>query len=150
MQAEILLDRYRRLLAPEMPFVVIPSHVTAQHLYTDKPLLLRAIVTVTYFHNLPEQRRMVKMMMRDVSERVLLNNEKNVGIIQAILVRNSYYTAKCIGLHAERFLSHGITLMCSGASKQPTYYIWRWQPSWIWVLIGRQACAAKAPSRSLR
>ncbi|KAI7577262.1 hypothetical protein KC319_g18952, partial [Hortaea werneckii] len=65
MQAEILLDRYRRLLAPEMPFVVIPSHVTAQHLYTDKPLLLRAIVTVTYFHNLPEQRRMVKMMMRD-------------------------------------------------------------------------------------
>ena len=88
MQAEILLDRYRRLLAPEMPFVVIPSHVTAQHLYTDKPLLLRAIVTVTYFHNLPEQRRMVKMMMRDVSERVLLNNEKNIGIIQAILVRN--------------------------------------------------------------
>ncbi|KAI7540143.1 hypothetical protein KC317_g17276, partial [Hortaea werneckii] len=91
MQAEILLDRYRRLLAPEMPFVVIPSHVTAQHLYTDKPLLLRAIVTVTYFHNLPEQRRMVKMMMRDVSERVLLNNEKNIGIIQAILVFVAWY-----------------------------------------------------------
>ncbi|KAI7285732.1 hypothetical protein KC345_g1566 [Hortaea werneckii] len=91
MQAEILLDRYRRLLAPEMPFVVIPSHVTAQHLYTDKPLLLRAIVTVTYFHNLPEQRRMVKMMMRDVSERVLLNNEKNVGVIQAILVFVAWY-----------------------------------------------------------
>ncbi|KAI7139047.1 hypothetical protein KC337_g72 [Hortaea werneckii] len=90
-QAEILLDRYRRLLAPEMPFVVIPSHVTAKHLYTDKPLLLRAIVTVTYFHNLPEQRRMVKMMMRDVSERVLLNNEKNIGIIQAILVFVAWY-----------------------------------------------------------
>ncbi|KAI7491017.1 hypothetical protein KC351_g219 [Hortaea werneckii] len=91
MQAEILLDRYRRLLAPEMPFVVIPSHMTAQHLYTDKPLLLRAIVTVTYFHNLPGQRRMVKMMMRDVSERVLLNNEKNIGIIQAILVFVAWY-----------------------------------------------------------
>ncbi|RMY43651.1 hypothetical protein D0865_11094 [Hortaea werneckii] len=91
MQAEILLDRYRRLMAPELPFVAIPSHMTAQHLYTEKPLLLRAIVTVAYFHNLPEQRRMVKMMMRDVSERVLLNNEKNVGIIQAILVFVAWY-----------------------------------------------------------
>ena len=96
MQAEILLDRYRRLLAPEMPFVAIPSHMTAQHLYTEKPLLLRAIVTVTYFHNLPEQRRMVKMMMRDVSERVLLNNEKNIGIVQAILVRNLSYIPKIL------------------------------------------------------
>lgn len=138
MQAEILLDRYRRLMAPELPFVAIPSHMTAQHLYTEKPLLLRAIVTVTYFHNLPEQRRMVKMMMRDVSERVLLNSEKNIGIVQAILVRDIHCSPKDTCLQAERSLLHGIILMCSGASKQPTSYIWQWQPSWIWGSIGRQ------------
>lgn len=85
-EAEVLLDRYRRLMAPGLPFVVVRPDLTAQELYTEKPLLLRAIVTVAYFHDLTAQHGMVKMMMRDVSERVLLNSEKNIGIIQALLV----------------------------------------------------------------
>lgn len=86
MEANVLLDRYRRLMAPGFPFVPVALDTTAQQLYTEKPLLLRAIVSVACFHDLTAQTQRVKMFMRDVSERVLLNSEKNLGIIQAILV----------------------------------------------------------------
>lgn len=85
-EAEVLLDRWRRLMAYAIPFVVIPSDVTARWLYSTKPLLLHAIVTVTYFHNLSKQQLMVRQLMRDISERILINNEKNIGILQGLLV----------------------------------------------------------------
>ena len=85
-EAEILLDRFRRLMAHGLPFVVLPPETTARHLYQHKPFLLHAIVTVTYFHSLAKQQSMVKQLMRDLSERVLMNNEKNIGILQGILV----------------------------------------------------------------
>ncbi|KAK4549368.1 hypothetical protein LTR36_006365 [Oleoguttula mirabilis] len=90
-EAEILLDRFKRLMAPGLPFVVLPTEVTAQQLYSQKPFLLHAIVTVTYFHDLPKQQSMVKQLMRDASERMLMNNEKNIGILQGILVFVAWY-----------------------------------------------------------
>ncbi|EMD00141.1 hypothetical protein BAUCODRAFT_21795 [Baudoinia panamericana UAMH 10762] len=90
-EAEVLLDRYRRLLAHSIPWVVIASDATAQQLYDQKPFLLHAIVTVTYFHDFPKQQTMVKEVMRDVSERILINSEKNIGILQGILVFVSWY-----------------------------------------------------------
>jgi len=85
--AEILLDRFRRLMAPTMPFVVITPETTATSLHAQKPFLLHAIVTVTYFHDLPVQQRMVKQLMRDLSERLLMNSEKSIGLLQGLLVR---------------------------------------------------------------
>jgi len=90
-EAEVLLDRYKRLMAPGMLYVVVSREATAQQLYAEKPLLLHAIVTVAYFHNLGMQQRMVKQWMRDFSERVLMNNEKNIGILQAILVSETLH-----------------------------------------------------------
>ncbi|KAK5124876.1 hypothetical protein LTR85_001066 [Meristemomyces frigidus] len=90
-EADILLDRFRRLMAPGMPFIVLAPEITAQQLYNQKPVLLHAIVTVTYFHDLPRQQGMVKQLMRDISERVLMNSEKNIGILQGILVFVAWY-----------------------------------------------------------
>ncbi|KAK5135788.1 hypothetical protein LTR08_004614 [Meristemomyces frigidus] len=78
-------------MAPGLPFVALPPQTTARHLYQHKPFLLHAIVTVTYFHDLPKQQGMVKQLMRDLSERVLMNNEKNIGILQGILVLVAWY-----------------------------------------------------------
>jgi len=85
-EAEVLLDRFRRLMAPLMPFVVLPSEISAAQLYTQEPFLLHAIITVTYFHDLSKQQILVKHLMRDVSQRILLDNEKTVGILQGLLV----------------------------------------------------------------
>ena len=85
-EAEVLLDRFRRLMAPLMPFVVLPSELSAAQLYAQEPFLLHAITTVTYFHDLSKQQILVKHLMRDVSQRILLDNEKTVGILQGLLV----------------------------------------------------------------
>lgn len=90
-EAEMLLDRYKRLMAPGFPFVVIEPDITAAKMWTEKPLLLHAIVTVSYFHDLEVQTKMVKSLMRDISERVLINSEKSVGILQGMLIFVSWY-----------------------------------------------------------
>ncbi|TKA79019.1 hypothetical protein B0A55_03167 [Friedmanniomyces simplex] len=90
-EAEILLDRFRRLMAPSLPFVILPPGLGAAQLYEQNPFLLHAIVTVTYFHDLSKQQTLVKHLMRDVSQRILLDNEKNVGILQGLLVFVAWY-----------------------------------------------------------
>ncbi|KAF2764246.1 hypothetical protein EJ03DRAFT_378776 [Teratosphaeria nubilosa] len=90
-EAELLFARWRRLMAPMFPFVVVPEDVTARQLKSSKPLLLHAIVTVAHFHDLTKQQVMVKQLIRNVSERILINNEKNLGILQSLLVFVSWY-----------------------------------------------------------
>ena len=79
---DVLLDRYRRLMAPHMPFVVIPSGIDASSLASSKPFLLKAIETVAFFHDTAIQQRMVKDLMRQVSERMLINGEKSLDLLQ--------------------------------------------------------------------
>lgn len=90
-EAEILLDRFVRLMAPTFPFVVLPLHTTARQLLTINPLLLHAIVTVTYFHDFPKQQIMLKQLMRHISERILINGEKSLDILQGILILVAWY-----------------------------------------------------------
>lgn len=74
-----------------LPFVVMPHSMTAQELYRSKPVLLRAITTVTLFHDLPRQQLLVKDLLRDISERIMIKGEKSVDLLQAILVFVCWY-----------------------------------------------------------
>lgn len=116
--AEILLDRYRRLMAHANPFVVIPD-VSAQNLNEKKPFLLHAIVTVTYFHDLPRQTTMVKQIMRDISERILINGEKSIDILQGIIVLVCWYVNLSNMLRDLRDLERLFNLELANDSFQP-------------------------------
>lgn len=74
-----------------MPFVVLPINCTAQQLYTEKPTLLHAIVVVSSFHSLAEQQSNVKRLLRNLSERIMINCEKSIDILQAIMVFVGWY-----------------------------------------------------------
>jgi hypothetical protein len=89
--ASILFDRYMRLMAPSMPFVVIPEGIDAWELAEQKPFLMQVITTVAYFHDLPRQQVMVKDLMRQISEKLLIRNEKSLEVLQGILVLISWY-----------------------------------------------------------
>lgn len=54
-------------------------------------VLIYTQVTVTYFHDLPRQQTMVKQIMRDVSERILINGEKSLDILQGIITFVCWY-----------------------------------------------------------
>ena len=92
-EADVLLDRYRRLMAHSFPFVVLTPNVTAQNMCEEKPLLLHSIVTVAYWHDYPRQKAMLKGLLRDINERVVINNEKSLGALQAIEVLAAWYHA---------------------------------------------------------
>lgn len=84
--ASVLFYRYMRLMAPSMPFVVIPDGTDPWELAEEKPFLLQVITTVAYFHDLPKQQVMVKDLMRKISEKLLMRNEKSLEVLQGILV----------------------------------------------------------------
>ncbi len=90
LEAEILFDRYRRLMANNMPFVKVP-YCTTHQMYTDRPVLLQSIVTVTYFHEYPTQQNMVKRLIRNITERVFIDGEKSLDILQAVLVLVAWF-----------------------------------------------------------
>ena len=89
--AEVLFDRYQRLMSAAFPFVVLPENVSVQALRKDKPVLLRAISTVALFHDRARQADFVKDVLRDIGERILVKNEKSMGILQGILVLVSWF-----------------------------------------------------------
>ena len=74
-----------------MPFVTLAPKTTARQLYAEKPVLLHAIVVVAYFHDLQKQQTLVKQLMRNISERVLMDSQKSIDILQAILVFAAWY-----------------------------------------------------------
>ncbi|KXT04658.1 hypothetical protein AC578_2120 [Pseudocercospora eumusae] len=92
-EAEVLLDRFRRLMSPGLPYVVLPEGVKARELYKVKPVLLRAITTVAMFHDLSRQQILVRELIRDVSERIMINGEKSIDLLQAIMVFVAWFHA---------------------------------------------------------
>lgn len=89
-EAELLVDRFYRLQAPNFPFIKL-QNPTARQLAVNKPLLLQAILTVAYFHDYALQQVMVKQLIRHISERVLINGEKSLDILQGILVLVAWF-----------------------------------------------------------
>nr|POE75448.1 hypothetical protein CFP56_53560 [Quercus suber] len=85
-EAEMLLQRFRGLMAHSMPFVRIPAETTAQELFDTKPVLLHAIVMVASFHDQTLQQILLKRFMQHIAERTLVNCEKSLSIVQGILV----------------------------------------------------------------
>jgi hypothetical protein len=110
-EAEILLVRYQQLMSPGMPFVVLPAGATAQLLQDQRPVLLRAISTVALFHDLPRQQTMVKDLIREIGERMLVNGEKSIDVLQGILVLVGWFHPHIFWCHQLTNLIHlGISL----------------------------------------
>jgi hypothetical protein len=77
-------------MAPVMPFVVIPSGTEFSKLAQDKPFLMKTITTVACFHDLARQQVMVKDLMRQISEKLLLYNEKSLEVLQGIMILTTW------------------------------------------------------------
>lgn len=111
--ASILFYRYMRLMAPSMPFVVVPDGTDPWELAEQKPFLMQVITTVAYFHDLPKQQVMVKDLMRKISEKLLMRNEKSLEVLQGILVLIAWLVS--LGCILKRKLTvSGITLTLFG------------------------------------
>ncbi|KAH7086893.1 hypothetical protein FB567DRAFT_526514 [Paraphoma chrysanthemicola] len=83
---DILLDRYMRLMAPHMPFVILAADTRASDLGRTKPFLLQAIAVVASFHDTETQQILGKQFVRDLCDQVFVNGEKSLSLLQGLLV----------------------------------------------------------------
>jgi hypothetical protein len=90
-EIEVLFERYQRLMAPHMPFVILPADTTALALQQSEPFLMQAITVVASFHDTTRQQSMAKAFMRDLCDRLLINGEKSLGLLQGLLIFSNWY-----------------------------------------------------------
>ncbi|KAH7076706.1 hypothetical protein BKA63DRAFT_510576 [Paraphoma chrysanthemicola] len=90
-ELDILLNRYMRLMAPHMPFVILATDTCASDLGRTKPFLLQAIAVVAFFHDTETQQILGKHLVRDLCEQVLVNGEKSLSLLQGLLVFMNWF-----------------------------------------------------------
>ena len=90
-RAELLLDKYRNLKMPSFPFVVIPSTKTANALRQESPFLFLAIIVACLEDDIVLQRRVADEVRSFISVRIVLENEKDLGLLQGLLVYLAWY-----------------------------------------------------------
>ena len=111
-------------MAASMPFVVIPDGTDAWELAHLKPFLMKVVATVAFFHDLPKQQVMVKDLMRQISEKMILRNDKSLELLQGILI----LIAWCVNYHSvnnplrDTDIS-GTTHISSGRSNRSSFSI---------------------------
>lgn len=92
------------------PFVVIPEDETAESFRKRKPLLYKTCIAAAHHRNTTMQRQMSHDLLKSIAERVLVNSEKSLDLLQGILVFAAWYEPAFLekGNYAFRFfLSHG-------------------------------------------
>lgn len=85
-EADRALNLYRSLYAPCFPFVAVPVMVTAYELFEKSPFLFRTIVSVTTPQGPAIQSDFKVWFRRYIAEHVVINNERRLDTLQALLV----------------------------------------------------------------
>jgi hypothetical protein len=85
-EANHLIEIFKTQMAPQFPFVVIPPHMGAQQLRTYNPFLYHTIAVVASCKNVARQVVLRKDYMRDLCEKVLIESQKSLDILQGLLV----------------------------------------------------------------
>ena len=86
-----LLDRYINLMAPSMPFVLLPPLPVTVGSFDKLPYLLRAIVTVAHFHDTSVQQLLLTGLIRQITEAIFVTGGKSLDLLQCLLVLGTWY-----------------------------------------------------------
>lgn len=83
-----LLNLYRNEHIPYFPFVLVP-HISASKFQKDRPFLFKTIAVAAGYQFGPCPKPFAdfaKDIFRELSERVLIKGEKNLDLLQGLLV----------------------------------------------------------------
>lgn len=87
LEAEDILRIYNESYSPLFPFVPIPQMTSANDLLAEKPFLFRTIMTAVAPQNATIQKQAAVWFREYMAEHMLVNQEKSIELLQAILVR---------------------------------------------------------------
>ncbi|KAL2011635.1 hypothetical protein VTN00DRAFT_4353 [Thermoascus crustaceus] len=85
------LDIFRTHMAGHFPFVVIDKGISAQDLKRNKPFLFRTVIMAASYKDVSQQTALGKEIIEYLSRRLLIEGEKNLDLLQGLLVYMSWY-----------------------------------------------------------
>jgi hypothetical protein len=90
--ANMMFRCYVERMAPHLPAVVFPEGTPAAEVRKTKPTLFLAILAASSGMNYPDlQRTLTKEIMSIYAERIIINGEKTLELIQALHVSTLWY-----------------------------------------------------------
>jgi hypothetical protein len=84
-EAEQMLIRFEKLNY-QFPFVVLPEQWSYGTMFQERPFLSLGIFSVMSSTNLTLQRRLVQSFLKVLGERLIVNGEKSLDLLQGLLV----------------------------------------------------------------
>ncbi|KAI1334614.1 hypothetical protein F5Y15DRAFT_409568 [Xylariaceae sp. FL0016] len=93
---DALLSTFVNELMPEYPFVAIPRGICAADLVATKPFLFATIRMISSYRNLRSMRAQNYLIMRHISEQMLMRSERSLEMLQSILLVLGYYHYHCM------------------------------------------------------
>lgn len=89
--AEVLFNKYNKLMVPHFPAVVFSPDETAANLRTSKPLLFLAIMAAASSDSAALQKSLVKELMRILADKVIVSGEKSLELVHALFISVAWY-----------------------------------------------------------
>lgn len=108
--ARELLETFRRSFMTSFPFVVLPADTTAESLRREKPFLFLSILAVAAFRNSALQLSLGKEIQRQIATRIIMRNEKNLDILQGLVIYIAYYHFFFVSENQQIYLLIQLTL----------------------------------------
>jgi hypothetical protein len=90
-EADILLQNFKRLKTPHFPFVIIPPEIDATALRQRCPFLFLAVMAACLEENPALQKHLGVEIKKAICKRIILDDEKNIELLQGLLVHCSWY-----------------------------------------------------------
>jgi hypothetical protein len=81
-----LLDIFHRDMAHQVPFISLPSQMSAQALSRERPFLYSSIMTVASYHDSLHQLQMGRDLVKCLTDRLIILGEKSMDLLQGLLV----------------------------------------------------------------
>jgi hypothetical protein len=89
--AQLLLNRFRGSATQQFPFVVIPPGIPSNRIRKDSPFLFLAIMATMSFDNPLLQSQLAEEVRTQVFRRILFRSEKNIELLQGLLIYAAWY-----------------------------------------------------------
>ncbi|CAJ2500783.1 Uu.00g036360.m01.CDS01 [Anthostomella pinea] len=97
---EALLATFVNKLMPEYPFVTLRPGITAAEMVSTRPFLFATIRMVSSYRNLKSMRAQNYLIMKHISEQMLMRSERSLEMLQSLLLVLGYYHYQCM-MHAQ-------------------------------------------------
>ncbi|KAE9374192.1 hypothetical protein N431DRAFT_437675 [Stipitochalara longipes BDJ] len=93
--SDVLLNIFRDRLAAYIPFIIIPSHLRAEDLHRDKPMVYMSIMLAASYADMTTQQELGKLILKYLATKAILEGKKSLDILEGLLIYIYWYQYLC-------------------------------------------------------